>query len=184
MGRAGSSQTQGAPSTEVWLYFWRIGALKSRLIEGRLADREAVSYVTATFAMTSLVMAFPPASPNTWDTAMALVGCIVVVLGIWWAYRQNWGAAGADFVHRYLSLAWVLTIRILAPLVAVALLLEVLRAGEELPPAESGPGTALIALLLGLLFYQRLGAHVRDVAQATTGTSHHEGAPGPSGEHD
>jgi hypothetical protein len=166
------------------LYFWRIGVLKRRLIEGRLADREAVRYLTATFAMTSLLMAFPPVQPNAWDIGMGLVGCVVVILGTWWVYRQNGGAAGADFVNRYLSLAWVLTIRILSPLVAVALLLEVLTAGEELPPAESGPGTALIALILGLLFCQRLGAHVRDVAKATTGTSHHETAPGPTGEHE
>ncbi len=166
------------------MYCWRIGVLKGRLIEGRLADREAVWYLTATFAMTTLLMAFPPASPNAWDSGMGLVGCVVVIFGTWWVYRQNGGAAGADFVNRYLSLGWVLTIRILSPLLAVALLLEVLTAGEELPTAESGPGTALMTLLISLLLYQRLGAHVRDIAQATTRTSHHETAPGPSGMHD
>jgi hypothetical protein len=160
---------------EVWLYLWRIGALKRRLIEGRLADREAVSYLAATSAMTSLAMAFPPASPNAWDTGMGLVGCVLVVLGTWWVYRQNGGAAGADLVNRYLSLSWVLTIRLASPLLAVALLLEVLTAGEELPVAQNGPGTALTTLLIGLLFYQRLGAHVRDVAHATR-TSPPEGA--------
>lgn len=163
------------------MYLWRIGALKGRLIEGRLADREAAPYLTATLAMTSLSMAFPPALPNAWDTVTGLGGCVVVVLGTWWVYRQNGGAAGADFVHRYLSLAWVLTIRILSPLLAVALLLEVLTASEELPAAESGPGTALTVLFMSLLLYQRLGAHVRDVAQATP---HRETAPGPSAEHD
>jgi hypothetical protein len=158
------------------VYFWRIEALKRRLIAAPLNDREALPYLVAYGALMSVVIAFPPAFPNGWDTLQGLIGMLASIVGTIWVYRRNGGQTGSEMLQRYFALSWVLTLRFL-PLMAVLFM----SAALTIPGFDiERTGPAAVAMNLGVivLFYQRLGAHVRQVSQAVAN------APGPAREHE
>jgi hypothetical protein len=148
------------------VYFWRIDALKRRLIAAPLSDREALPYLVAYGALMSVVIAFPPTFPNGWDTLQGLVGVAASIVGTIWVYWQNGGQAGSEILQRYFALSWVLTLRFL-PLMAVLFMVVALTIpGFDIE--RTGPAAVMLNFGLIVLFYQRLGAHVHDVSQAIT----------------
>lgn len=147
------------------MYFWRIKQLKIQLIESPLGDRDVLPYLIAYSATLGLVALVPLQDYNRWDFFSAVVALVGSILGPVWIYRQNGGAAGSHLVERFLAIGWVLAIRFLVfllPAFLVATLVADMMFEHE---GETGWPMVILALAFQVIFYQRFGAHVGDVAR-------------------
>jgi hypothetical protein len=144
------------------VYFWRIRELKAELVAAPLTDRAVLPYLIANTALWALAIASPPDRPTGWDVIAGLVSAGAVVLGTLWVFRQNGGESGTHLLGRYTALSWVLGLR-LAVLAGPVLLIPSLIRGVDAPIVTESHDV-LILLGLCVVYYQRLGAHVRDVA--------------------
>jgi hypothetical protein len=91
------------------------------------------------------------------------------IAGTIWVYWRNGGQTGSEILQRYFALSWVLTLRFL-PLTAVLFMLAALTIpGFDIE--RTGPAGVVLNLGVFVLFYQRLGAHVHDVSQASADSS-------------
>lgn len=168
------------------MYFWRIAALKTELRRGPLPQGQAFAYVLATMLLLTALTSVPalwnappegsatpsPAAATAVEWVGYVVGLAIVALGTRAAYRANGGAAGADFVARYVALGWVLGLRLLllAFLPGIALILAA--AGGLVLTGEGRLATdvaiaalgTLLSVGLEALYYWRLVHHFRGVA--------------------
>lgn len=158
------------------MYFWRIEALKRRLIGAPFSDREALPYLIAEGSLISMAFAFPPMFPNGWDTVQGLVGVPVSIIGTLWVYRQNGGQTGSEILQRYLALNWVLFVRFV-PLIAALFIVATVTV-PTFDIEHASPVSVILHVGTIVLFYQRLGAHVRHVSQAVANS------PRPAREHE
>jgi hypothetical protein len=171
------------------MYLWRIERLKADLREERLAESDVFGYVLVYLALlavgTTSAVWYPNEAPNVWSRITDSAS-LAIVPGTYLAYRANGAATGYQFAPRYFSLAWVLSIRFM-PLTLVSFLLAaiVAEAVRLLSNPRDDPGQhswmhVLVVAEVTVLYYWRLGHHLRDVASGTT----HRPEPGGDPTHD
>ena len=146
------------------MYFWRIEALKRQMITAPLGDRETLPYLIGDGVLTSVVGALPPMFPTGGDTLQGLGGVPLAIGGTIWVYRQNGGQTGSELLPRYLTLSWVLLVRFVPLISALFIIATVAIPSFDLE--HTGPVSVILSAGTILLFYQRLGAHLRHVSQA------------------
>jgi len=155
------------------MYFWNIKKLKTQLIAGPLTERETLPYLIATVLMYSLVQYFPDALPfNSLDYLEIVIASLGALLGTLWLYYKNMADAGSNFLQRYISLGWVVTIRVIVFALPVALAIVFLADTLGQYNDESGATNWIdigIAITIELFLYLYFGKHLADVAQKTTG---------------
>lgn len=156
------------------MYFWRIEALKARLIQAPLSDREVLPYFVLTMAITWALFAaydlFPAGSTSLWSILGHGWSFVLVVVGTLYIYRQNGGSAGEHLLQRYLVIGWVVSIRWLTGILAVlgALTLAVMAIDDLYIPESPSWQEATVIGVLEALYYWRLGHHVSQVAHPET----------------
>jgi len=144
------------------MYFWRIEKLKSDWKSAPLSDRQVLPYLLFYLVCGELLFLIPSSTMNFWDYANVLCSAVLVLLGTLYVYRLNGGDKGAYFLQRYISLGWVVGIR----LIAFALpLFIVLLIALQLTDESNGFGLGYV-LFIEIALYQRLGKHIRDVVVA------------------
>jgi len=154
------------------MYFWRIESLKQDLATGTLSEKGVLPYLLWLGSLTTLTSSLPLGELNRWDLAAAVASVLLFVAGTSYAFRCNGGAAGADFLVRYLTINWVLGLRLMALLavpgiVAVFALEELLF--EQVPP-DSTALEACFLIAFEAVFYWRLASHIREVVAASRAT--------------
>ena len=130
-----------------------------------LTDREVLPYVVVFNVLTSAALMLPTLSVNRWDVAGAICSILLAIVGTLYVYRHNNGAAGENFLQRWLVIGWVVAVRWAALLVAMLVVLFVI---AELVGEISEDTTwyeLLVFAFWELIFYGRLAHHVGDVAQ-------------------
>lgn len=162
------------------MYWWNIKRLKDALVERPLTAREQLSYYIATWMLISGIAALAALAPSRSTPVVIVeivVGTIFMILGSFYFYRCNGGAAGKELLPRMFSIGWVMTIRwsVLAiPLIMLIGFIVVVFAGlmglagpdpteNALEPLFSTVYSALYYLFL-VIFFWRCGVHLRDVA--------------------
>jgi hypothetical protein len=93
------------------MYFWHIEQLKDELATSPLSERESFNYLMAYVVLTTLPFWPSESEVNYWDHLIQASSLLFSVLGTIHAYRENGGAAGQQFLQRYLALGWVWAIR-------------------------------------------------------------------------
>ena len=93
------------------MYFYSIRTLKQRLAAGPLPESESLPYLVIFLAATSIASSLPGELESVWDWTQVIVSVVLAVVGTWILYRANGGAEGRDFLHRYIVLGWVVTLR-------------------------------------------------------------------------
>lgn len=145
------------------MYFWRIEELKRGLIARPLTDREVLPYFLIFLGITGLVPVFPVESMNLWDYAGAIWTLLLMMVGTVYLYRCNGGAAGSHFVQRYLSIGWVVAVRwgmvVMAVFVVMLFLIDT-------SAEETSPQIALFFMIAEVVLYERIGHHIRTVADS------------------
>jgi len=146
------------------VYFWNIEALKSSLRAGGMEDRSAIRYLLCLGGVTLAGYSVLPllGRRNAWDTIDEVVWLVAFLAGTYFVYRRNGGAAGRDFLPRFLSLTWVFGIRfsvmVTLPCVASVVVLETLIFGSV--PELTTPYESAVNAGLAIVYVFGLARHV------------------------
>jgi len=150
------------------MHFLRLRPLKEQLSTSGLPEKERLKYLLAWMLATTAI-AFFPREAGPWDIATAFGTLIVLLGGILWAYRRNGGADGTGILDRYLSIGWVLNIRVLLILWAFVLLFdqaaEFAGLGDYLEEIQ-GPLNALECWIAEAYLAWAIARHIGDVRKA------------------
>ena len=138
------------------MYFVRYQPLKTQLRERLLTDRETLPYLIA-----DTVLAYHSGDP---DIVPAILRSLVAVWGIVYVYKQNGGNSGFDLIRKFIVLGWVVAFRFL--LFAIPILLVFTSVAERqnmlLEWLTKTGTTIILGLCIGIIFFQRIGRHIRD----------------------
>lgn len=148
------------------MYFVRYQPLKGKLRERSLTDREALPYlVLDVFFITVISLIYTMREYNEFDMVAGVLSIIFGLGGVLYAYKQNGGKDGFDLIQKYIVLGWVVFVRwflIAVPFWIVTFLFDAMFGITE----TEGPHVLVFAFL-ELVFYQRLGIHIRDTRNIT-----------------
>jgi hypothetical protein len=162
------------------MYFWNLRALKRDLVAATLTESQLFRYFLAVLmfeaALWQLLALFPSeAEPGLWEYLDVAAALVLTLAGTVIAYRVNGAGDGRNFLGRYFPIMWVLTVRFLAGLVPLMVVLvgALLVAGGWFAEPDAGAedaadvmwAVAVAAWAITVLFYYRLAVHVRDVAR-------------------
>jgi hypothetical protein len=148
------------------MYFLRLRPLKRDLAAQAISERGALPYLLWLGGLTALATILPYGDVNSWDYGGAVASVGIFLAGTVLAYRGNGGAAGQDFLIRYLCLNWVVGLRLLLlvgiPVFTAGVLLEELLFGE-IPEETTAVGAFAIAVFEAVVYW-RIVVHIRAVA--------------------
>lgn len=150
------------------MYFWQLRKLKRKMVARPLSEREILPYLLGYLTLTAATV-FLDYSSNVWDALWGISSSMLALIGTFSIYRQNGGANGQYFLQRYLAIGWVVTLRwSLIIIISTVILLIVLELANISTFSEE---TTWYEFLYGtaweVIVYQRIGHHVRDVAQGS-----------------
>ena len=96
---------------------------------------------------------------------------IILVGGLRLAYRVNGGAEGPDLAGRFLSIAWVIGLRLMVLWLAFFAMVFIVAGvaaavNRELSDSAIGIIAWSFAMMASLIFFWRLAHHLRDVSRA------------------
>ncbi|USH04542.1 hypothetical protein K6Q96_22730 [Grimontia kaedaensis] len=99
------------------MYFWNIEALKNNIKQGVFSEKDRFSYVLIYIVLglfgTSFGAYFPMESSNLWDKVDDFGLLVITIVGTFFAYKANGGDKGTDFLGRYFSINFVVSLRLL-----------------------------------------------------------------------
>lgn len=111
------------------MYFWNIEALKLRIVSNLLdeTDRFIYAFINIIFGVIALEFfhVFMPENPSMYDRLASLLNILTVAAGTYLAYRANGASKGEDFLGRFFSLSFVVTVRFTVFLIPVFIVLSV-----------------------------------------------------------
>ncbi|MGM7319434.1 hypothetical protein [Idiomarina sp. ST10R2A5] len=150
------------------MYFWNIDALKRDFLQGRFSQTQAFYYLVLMLVLFTLPVGIWGDNTTVWDKASLWVDLAFVILGTTVAYKSNGGRDGREFLERYVSLSWVLFIRLLPLVILLVLVASIFR---DIFISDAGYGftgydfAALV--LISFIYYWRLSHHMSDLNQSS-----------------
>lgn len=151
------------------MYFWQLRSLKRKMVARPLSEGEILPYLLVSLTLTTAIAFIPEFSANVWDALSALSSTILTLVGTFYIYRQNGGANGQYFLQRYFAIGWVVTLRWLLIFIITTVILLILLelASINTFSEETTWYDFLYGTACEVIIYQRIGHHVRDVAQGS-----------------
>jgi uncharacterized membrane-anchored protein YitT (DUF2179 family) len=108
------------------VYFWNIKALKNDIRENRFSEKDRFIYFIIYFVFSAigleLVMYMPIENANLWDYVDSFLNILIVLVGTVFAYKANGYSNGSDFLGKYFSISFVVSIRFLIYLIPLLVL--------------------------------------------------------------
>lgn len=149
------------------MYFWQLKRLKHNMAARPLSEREVLPYLLVYITTSTAIFYIPEPFTNVWDALSAIFSTMLGLVGSFYIYMQNGGANGEYFLQRYLAIGWVVTFRwLLIFSVTTVILLILLELASLIPFSEETTWYDFLYLTIcEAIVYQRIGHHVRDVAQ-------------------
>jgi hypothetical protein len=144
------------------MYVWRIEKLKQSLVQEQVSDTEAMKYLIGFVCVNATPLQFSQPLKDMWEILYFAATLLMIGGGVYYAYQSNGGKAGTQFLCRYISLGWVVSLRwvvFVAPTLAVGWFVADI--DEERLSVIWHVAWALA--YIGLCW--RIGVHVRAVAQ-------------------
>ena len=143
------------------MYFWNIKALKETLSNDELSENESFKYLLATLFLFTLAT-FPFEYSNDMDKVSWFIELGIIGFGTVLCFRANGAAEGKLFLQRYLSLAWVLSIRLIAFLIPFFIVLNIVLEAFGVPYSESTSYIDVVVLaVISSAYYLRLAQHIK-----------------------
>lgn len=96
------------------MIFWKIENLKKRLSSKPLSQKESFYYLCAYIGFRLLMSTFSGASYGFADTFVGIMHIIMVGLGLLLCYETNGGEKGNNFLEKYISISFVMSVRYFA----------------------------------------------------------------------
>lgn len=158
------------------MYIWRIDRLKRELALSVRRDSATVPYIIAYLVLLAFCteLARLVEEPlDTWRAVNALLVMTSAGAGTYVVYRANGGRDGRDFPNRFFPLSFVFGVRFFVAAGSALPAMHVWWEALGLRVEEVRWFGTLVLLVLVLIYYGRLAAHVRHVAQAADGRGFH-----------
>jgi hypothetical protein len=109
--------------------FWKIEELKNHIRTGKLSEKDrfisALIYIVFSSVNIELVLYLPVENVNFLDYINSLINIVIVFVGTIFAYKINASANGSDFLGKYFSIGFVLTVRFLVYLIPILILYSI-----------------------------------------------------------
>lgn len=158
------------PCYHVRMYFFRLKPLKEELAGTGLPEKERMKYLLAFFFLFTMASFLGSNEPTIINYASCAVMLILLITGFLYAFKRNGGNQGHSFLERYLSISWVVNIRVgiimlfIAGFLGTGLsILGFIDPMEE----EGGQGLLLLVMIIGETFMVwNIGKHVGEVRTA------------------
>lgn len=152
------------------MYIWKIEKLKEDLINDAVTQRDHFFYYFISMVVfliaIEMIVRFSTESPNIWDNIYSLSNMLIPLVGTILTFRANGGANGKDFLGRYFSVGFVVTVRFLVWLLPIFIVLAIyysLFYSEE-DVVASTPIDVIPFIIWTFLLYWRIVKHVKDVS--------------------
>jgi hypothetical protein len=151
------------------MYFWNITKLKEEIRGGGPSENECFKYLLAfgiAFALSSSAPPMPVKSEPVLILLSALVSVGIVIAAMTYCYQMNGGAAGREFLKRFLSIAWVIGWR--SVLVGLPVLLGTIFVFVYIfhpDTRESQYFGLIIGTIYSLVVIAITGSHIKDVSR-------------------
>jgi len=94
------------------MYFWKIDNLNEELVTSSVTEADSFKYLLANVALYMLA-AFHFPYTNSYDLLGSSISLVIAVAGLIFIYKCNGGREGSYIMLRYLSISWVVLIRML-----------------------------------------------------------------------
>ena len=150
------------------MYIWKIDKLNEELISGDLSQRETFKYLLASSALYALSM-IQYSNANNMDTWSGLIAGIVTLIGLFFVYRCNGGDSGKNFLIRYLSIGWVVFVRmfvlLMIPTMIVVFTLQEIYMGGI--PDETTIIDLAYMTVIEIIYFLWVAKHINRVARAS-----------------
>lgn len=150
------------------MYFWNINELKKDLLKGQLSELETFKYLILDIFITTLGT-IPMIGPvSKYEVYNSIIIGIITLFGVYYLFKCNNGLNGKNFVQRYLSLSWVVGVRLmvftLLPFLLVLIILAVVF-------SLFYPGKNYLELLgivlnfsFMIIYFWNISKHIKDLA--------------------
>lgn len=150
------------------MYFWNIEKLKKSIKNSDLSEKDkflyALFFLIPMYIFYEIDKWFPATkSPNFLDGVVSSSYIFICLLGSLYAFKSNGGNKGTDFLGKYFSVSFVLSIRFLVFMVLLLLVFEIgsnIITGGHLEKNELYE--AILLIFVEILFYWRLATHIND----------------------
>jgi len=152
------------------VYFWNIHALKEDIKNGKLSQDTKIfpyfmMYIFLTTVAIEVTPLFPQENLNNCDILMAILNILITILGTFYLYRSNGGANGEDFLIKYFSIIFVITIRYLIYLLLPLMIILSFYWQYTFADSQTIPTTYVEIILTSIwliVLYYRTAYHIRD----------------------
>ncbi|ENK2025278.1 hypothetical protein [Vibrio sp. 1580] len=148
------------------MYFWNIESLKRDIVAERLTEKDRFKYALIYIVFSIIALEYfqqeSSGKLNLWLQVEAALNVIIVLLGTYFAYRANGGENGQDFLGRYFSISFVVSIRfsvLLFPMIFVVLMYHS-AFGAESELVSTSPIEICMFLLWTALLYANIVKHM------------------------
>jgi hypothetical protein len=147
------------------MYFWNIDKLKANLCAGTLSNHEQFKYLLANLIFGPLffqIGQFKYEQDIDWIFSLA-----ITVGGVVYCYKMNKGRIGHHFLVRFLSIAFVINIRLvifLLPLMFIFVTVALAFDFGGMSPWEMDLFFLICFCLFEIFYYWRVGFHLNEVS--------------------
>ena len=151
------------------MYFVQYNPLKQKLSSRSLSDGEALPYLILEGVVTVLLyLDISSEGLNAFDLVSVIISVAILIGGTFHVYDQNGGKEGFDLVQKYIVLGWVVGFRVFLASIPLFLMLGVLIGLANIDDAISDMLSVICGVAVKLIYYQRLGEHIRDTTGIET----------------
>jgi len=145
------------------MYFWDIESLKHDLVNGNLNQISDLKYLVATIGVLALGC-LPYEATNSLDYYYVFINIALFVMGTVFCFHANGGETGAEFLRKYLSISWLITIKFVAVLFpAGVLFVYVMNDFGIIVSSETTLIEVFLCTLISLFYYWRIGHHLKSL---------------------
>lgn len=150
------------------MYFWRIESLKEGIISGNLTEKDRFIYAFIYFVLTAIgyevMLLMPLENGNVWDLISSISNVLIVTVGSVYVYKANGASNGDDFLGKYFSIGFVVTIRFFVYLIPILIIQTIynFRALEDAESSTSYINVIPIVICYSVLYW-RIVVHIKEV---------------------
>jgi uncharacterized membrane-anchored protein YitT (DUF2179 family) len=97
------------------MYFWNIENLKKDITEGKLPEKDRFLYMLASLGLIAISMEIMSYNAiediSYWDAINSIFNVLIILIGTVLSFNANGGSQGVDFLGKYISISFVMSIR-------------------------------------------------------------------------
>ncbi len=152
------------------MYFVKINNLKADIAENGVPPRDSLIYIILLMLLITIPsgnMQIEVFNPIYW-----VINSVILIIGTIYCYMKNGGDSGKNFLSRHFSITFVVSIRffiVLCVLSFIFFFLISLRFESLINFESKGFSYSFKTIFYStiLIYYYRIGKHIKDVAQLT-----------------